>query len=213
MLVRLRTSDAASFDRIFGAAARELLDVTTAESEGARMRPVGGTPLTDESWRRRFGEAGQHDGFVTAQRLYARQRMLEPLLPIARDLGLASTRGLATLACILVGKGLEGGMRWILAGISPVTTPAQLGLALQALRHPNVAAFQSAEGLRSSGELDVATQARLVKKLRELGAQSSVPVLTPGQMVQTLVRQAAGEPFQAKLESLVGNPELDTRAI
>jgi hypothetical protein len=211
VLERLRASDAGAFDRVFGTAASELLDVTTAESESARMRPVNGRPLTDEHWRRLFTEAGRSEGFVTAQRLYARQRMLEPLLPLARDLGLGSTKGLAVLACILVAKGLDAGMRWILAGISPVSTAAQLVVALPALGQPNLAALQRAEGLRPTGELDVPTQARLTRKLRELGARSSVPVLAPAQMIQTLVRHAAGEPFQAKLEGLVANPELDAR--
>ncbi|HSO32888.1 MAG TPA: hypothetical protein VLT33_10230, partial [Labilithrix sp.] len=213
LLERLRASDAASFDRIFGAAARELLAVTTAETEATRLHPVGGKALSDEAWRRAFGEAGRHEGFIASQRQYARQRMLEPLLPLARDLGLGSAKGLAVLACVLVARGLEGGMRWILAGIAPATTRAQLALALPALGRADLAAFQTAEGLRASGELDVATQARLTRKLRELGDRSPLPVLAPLQMIQALRRQAAGEPFQAKLESLAESTDLDATDI
>lgn len=209
VLDRLRASDAATFAQIFGPSAGELLAVTTADVETERMRSVGGKPLGDDDWRRRFAQAGRHESFVVAQRAYARQRMLEPLLPIARDLGLASPRGMAVLACVLVGKGLEPGMQWILGGISPVATAAQVTRALQALGHADLPAFQTANALRASGQLDVATTARITRKLRELQARSPVPVLEPSQMIQTLARQASGEAFQAKLESLVASAELD----
>jgi hypothetical protein len=208
----LRSSDAATFDRMFGGpeAARELLLATKGESETARMQPVCGKPLTDVDWQARFAQVGRYGAFIAAQQEYAKRRMLEPLLPIARDLGLASAKGLAMLACVLVAKGLEAGMTWILAGICPVSTPPQIASAMSTLGHATLSAFQEIEGLRPSGELDVATQARITRKLRELGARSPVPVLAPSQMLETIVRQASGESFRAKLESLAES-SLDTR--
>lgn len=213
VLAAMNEADGSAFSRIFGASAQALLTTTSAQSDAQRMAPVGGKSLVDEEWRRKFHEAGAHPAFVDAQRRYTRARVLDPLLPIARDLGLATSRSLAMLMCILVAKGLEPGMRWVLAGVGPAASPAHAASALNALGHADVAAFQRAEGLRASGDLDVPTHARLTKKLRALGARAPVPVLSPAQMLQTIQRHASSEPFRAKLESLAASPSLDDRDI
>jgi hypothetical protein len=211
LLGELAQTDRGAFDRIFEGEGAELLDVTRAATPEARMQRVGGKALVDEIWIRRFQTAGAEPNFVKAQRSYARARMLEPLLPLARDLGIATTRGLAMVSCILIARGLVEGMRWILEGISPVTTPAQLERVLPALDVPSLAAFQRREGLRESGELDVRTKARLTRKLRELGSRAPVPVLVPSQMLEALVRQAGRDICSTKLQELHQSATLDDR--
>jgi hypothetical protein len=212
LLAYLRGADGAAFDRAIGGPeqAQALIATTTASTESARMQPVRGESLGSPTWQATLSRAAE--ALIEPQRRYVKERVLEPLLAIARDLGLASVQSMTMLACILVAKGLEAGMAWVLDGISPVGSPAQLALALPALGQRDLASFQIAEGLRPSGELDTRTRARLTRKLRELEARSPVPVLTPAQMRQTLLRQAQGEPFLPRLQGLATS-DLDTRDI
>jgi hypothetical protein len=212
LLARFSSADGPAFTRCFAPDAAALLAVTNAATEGGRMAPVGGHPLTDESWMRRFAAAGAEPRFVAEQRAFARQTLLEPLLPVARDLGLG-TRGLALLAAVAVARGLDAGLRWALGGIGPAASPAQLQAALRAFGDADLSAFQRRNGLPPSGELDPRTHARLHAALRGLGERSPVPTLSGTQIVQSLVRQAAAEPIRHKLEHLANSPALDDQLL
>ncbi|MGC4001318.1 MAG: hypothetical protein QM767_29225 [Anaeromyxobacter sp.] len=212
LLARLRATDGAGFARVFGPDAEALLATTGAATEEARLQAVGGQALVDEPWRARFAEAGRHPPFVEAQRAFARDTLLTPLVPIARDLGLG-TRALAMLAAIAVARGPDAGLRWALGGIGPGASAAQLQAALGSLGDADLAAFQRRQGLTPSGELDPTTHARLLAALRALGARAPVPTLTAPQVAQAWLRQAAREPFRHKLESLASSPALEDRAL
>jgi hypothetical protein len=149
---------------------------------------------------------------VAEQRAFARQTLLEPILPLARDLGLG-TRGLALLAAVAIARGVDGGLRWALAGIGPAASPAQLQAALRGLGDADLGAFQRRQGLSATGELDPRTHARLHAALRALGERSPVPTLSGAQIVQTLVRQAANEPIRHKLEKLAHSPVLEDQPL
>jgi hypothetical protein len=97
--------------------------------------------------------------------------------------------------------------QWIVNALReqlPLTT-AQRQQAFSALGHADLTAFQrSVPGLAATGEFDPLTYAALVSALRSLGTRSPLPVATPVQILDAIVRLAKQEQrrWAARLERL-----------
>lgn len=211
LLTLMRDRDPAAFSQVFGAAADQLLKVTNASGPPAarapdglspRLAPVDGAPLWREPWLARFRAAGALPRFQGAQNELASRLYIEPMLPIARKLGLTSARALALLVDRAVQMGAEAAKRWIVEAVDPVQTPAQQQQALAALGHAELSAFQGAVGLPRTGIWDADTGLALLEALRASG-RSPVPIPAPSQMLQTLVRRAEGTPWADRMARLL----------
>ena len=67
LLKAMQAKDPATFSRIFGPAANEMIAVTNNPDVNRRMDPVGGVVLWQEPWVSRFKAAGTHQPFIDAQ--------------------------------------------------------------------------------------------------------------------------------------------------
>lgn len=212
LLTAMRDRDAARFDAIFGPHAAELLRVTnalgpsSAEVPGGRsvrVQPVGGADLWEEPWVARFAEAGRHVPFQAAQNEMAATLYIAPVLPFASWFGLNTDRALTIVADRSVQLGPGGARRWIAGAIGPIQTVAQRQQALAALGHADLRAFQQAtRGLGHDGDWGPQTHAALVGALRGLGAASPIAIPTLNQMLDTLVRRSATEPWGHRVRTL-----------
>jgi hypothetical protein len=211
LLALMRERDRAGFERIFGAEAEALL-ATTTTSEGPRawqaadglsprLRPVGGAPLWQEPWLGRFRAAGAHPPFQGAQNEMAARLYVQPVLPLAAQLGLDSEQALTLLVDRAVQMGPEAALAWVLEAVSPLQTPAQRQQALARLGHADLRAFQAAQRLQGSGAWDVATHGALIAALRGR-PDTPVPMPTREQMVDALLRHAEGAPWSERMKRL-----------
>ncbi len=212
LLTAMRARDAKAFGDIFGDHADALIQVTTAtgppskDSPGgrsARVQPVAGVDLWKEPWLSRFKRAGQYQPFQEVQDQLAVSRYLDPMVPFATWLGLDSERALTLVVDRSVQMGVEGAKRWIASTVGPVSTPALQQQALAALGYTDLQSFQAkTAGLQADGVLGPMTHAALTAALRKLGPGSPVPVMTRDQMLDALVRRAAGHPWRARVDRL-----------
>jgi hypothetical protein len=102
-----------------------------------------------------------------------------------------------------VQMGAGGARRWIVEAVSPVQSTAQRQQALAALGHADLTAFQRAtQGLTADGDWGPLTHAALVAALRQLGSRSPVPIPAREQMMDAMVRRAAGTPWERRTTSL-----------
>ncbi len=205
LLTLYRRRDPEAFERIFGADAElpeadpaELLQVTTAPDTGAdatpRLQPVGGRPLSDPAWIRRFKAAAQHVPFQDMQFRMAAETSLVPILPFARHLGLATERGLALLTERVLELGLGPAREFIIAAAGPINSDALRHAALERVAaDPNratLAEFQEAAGVdEPPGHFGPRSHAALVGALRGLG-DGPIALPSPQMMGDRIVEAA-----------------------
>lgn len=212
LLAMMRERDARAFADIFGADADELVRVTNATGpaskdvpggRSARVQPVGGADLWAQPWRARFERAGDHPPFQAAQNELASLAYLDPMLKFAKWLGLDTDRALTMVVDRAVQMGVGGARRWIINAVGPVQTAALRQQALSALGKPDLRSFQSdVPGLQADGQWGAMSHAAMVSALRALGASSPVPVPSRDQMLDAMVRRAAGQRWAHRVEEL-----------
>lgn len=214
LLTLMRERDKDVFTKLFGADADELIAVTNASGppsrqatggRSARVQPVAGADLWGEPWLARFRRAGEHVPFQAAQNQLAAQSFLDPMLRFAGWLGLNTDRALAMVVDRAIQMGRGGAQRWIVSAAGPIQTDAQRQQALAALGYGDLRQFQRAtQGLRDDGEFGPSTHAAMVSALGALGAKSPVPIPTREQMMDAMVRHAAGRPWARRVSALRG---------
>lgn len=219
LLERMRTRDAATFNQVFGAYAAELVRVTTAPGpssknvpggRSARVQPVGGADLWVEPWLSRFRRAANHRPFQEVQEEVAAELYLEPIRQFAAWLGLDTDRALAMVVDRAINMGLAGARAWIIEAVGPVRTAAQRQQALQALGYPNLRRFQEAtEGLTVDGAWGPFSHAAMVAALRAMGDASPIQIPTREEMMDAMVRHAAGRRWAHRVEGLRNSNEFD----
>jgi hypothetical protein len=212
-LLRLMQSrDQDAFSEAFGPDASQLIAVTTSpgppsrkspEGRSPRVQPVAGADIWQEPWVSRFRAAGRNTSFQAAQRELAATGYLDPMLEFAGWLGLDTERALTLVADRSVQMGVGGAKRWIVSTVGPINAPAVRQQALTSLGFADLHSFQvSVPHLHADGDWGPNTHAAMVAALRRLGAASPVPIPTTEQMVDALLRQAATEPWHARVEAL-----------
>ncbi len=216
LLTMMRDRDAANFSNIFGPQADELIRVTNAagpaskDSPGgrsARVQPIAGADIWEQPWRARFERAGDHVPFQAAQNELASAAYLDPMLRFAECLGLDTDRALAMVVDRSIQMGVGGARRWIIEAVGPVQTPALRQQALTALHKSDLRSFQSGfNWLQADGQWGALTHAAMVGALRALGAASPVPIPTREQMLDAMVRRAAGRRWAHRVEQLRRSP-------
>jgi hypothetical protein len=212
LLRMMQSRDPDGFKQAFGPDAAQLIAVTTAagppsrkapEGRSPRVQPVAGADIWQEPWLSRFRTAGQNAQFQAAQRELAATGYLDPMLEFAGWLGLDTERALTLVADRSVQMGVGGAKRWIISTVGPINAPAVRQQALSTLGFADLHSFQaSVAHLHADGDWGPNTHAAMVWALRRLGASSPVPIPTTEQMVDALLRQAASEPWHARVEAL-----------
>ncbi|MFO1310636.1 MAG: hypothetical protein U1F41_01085 [Burkholderiales bacterium] len=204
LLSMMKQRDAKAFADIFGENADALVEVTnragppsreSPNGRSVRVQSVGGEDLWSPAWQQRFQRAAQHPPFIAAQNELAYTLYMEPLLPFAKWLGIDTDRGLAMLYDRAMNMGVGPTRQWVVNALReqlPLTT-AQRQQALSALGHADLAAFQRAAGLPATGEFDTQAYAAVIGALRGLGARSPIPVPTPVQVQDAMLRLAKFE--------------------
>ena len=219
LLTLMRDKDPERFadDDVFGAAADELIAVTTAPGPGslqveggrsARVQPVAGADLWQEPWITRFRTAARHELFREAQRGLAISRYLDPILSYARWLGLWTRRGLAMLYDRSVQQGVSGGMRFVVDAVGPVDTAAKRTLALDALGHATLEDFQRGAAIAADGDWGKQSHAAMIGALRGLATESPIDLPDYGESLDLIVTAAASRRFARRVSSLRAAREL-----
>src|SRR5262249_14285952 len=146
LLKTMEERDSGAFRTIFGPKWGALRDTTMAAKEVDRLRAVDGKELWREPWLTRFKKAGGHKALQAAQNETAARLLLQPMIPHAKALGLATDRGLVMLTAILrrmsfttgssaarrdaaLQTAVEDVLVKVLDGLSPLKTDAQRGMA------------------------------------------------------------------------------------
>jgi hypothetical protein len=187
------------------------LDPDATRDPETRLAAIDGAPLWEEPWLSRFRAAGRVAYVQAAQNEEAVLEVCDPMLPIARDLGLVTPRRLACVLDRAVHMGVGGARSWILRVVGPIQSEADRDAALTALGCAgDLAAAQRRLGLVPDGRWGPLTHAAIARALRALGSATPVRVLEPAAMVDALRRAAQAEGFGARIDALlaVGN-ELD----
>ncbi|HEU4561501.1 MAG TPA: hypothetical protein VFS20_26845 [Longimicrobium sp.] len=192
---------------LFGPHWNDLLRVTCAGDEEARVAPVGGKVLWEREWTDRFRAAGRVPHVTWAQNEIAVTDFVDLNLRFAHWLGFDNARALAMLfdRCIHMGNG--GGTSWIMRSCGPVRTDEERRAALAALGHADLRAFQQSQAphLTVDGKWGPKTHAALVAALRALGSRSPVAIPSRDAMLQRLADASAGTRFQRRLTALHTN--------
>lgn len=216
LLKMMRDRDKDAFVRIFGGGdaklAQKLIDVTNASGasssevkggRSARVQPVDGADLWVTPWRERFEAAGDHVPFQSAQNELASSEYLDPILRFCQWLGLDTDRAVAMVYDRSVQMGVGGAKKWIIGAVGPVSTSALQLEALKALGKKDIKAFQqSVNGLDDDGKWGAMTHAAMVSALRALGTGSPIPIPTCEQMMDAMVRVAAGNFWEKRVKDL-----------
>ncbi|MDB4948587.1 MAG: hypothetical protein JWM27_1236 [Gemmatimonadetes bacterium] len=193
------------FDEVFGAGARELLAVTSADSPERRLSPVAGRALDDPEWIARFQAAGAEEELRNAQNEEAIAHLFRPMLPWALALGLDTDRGLAFVLDAVVARGLGGGVRWTVNASGLLADAAELDRALRHLGHGDLRGFQaSTRWLAATGHAGPETTAALLGALRRHGGFA----LPSSKDMQARLTAAADGAARRRLERLARAPEL-----
>jgi hypothetical protein len=203
VLARMKTTDPTAFSHLFGVNADQLVAVTGAAAPQERMVEVGGKPLTDASWIQRFVAAGAYEPFTRVQNEEVVASALAPLWPVALGFGLTTRRAVAVVLVLAIYMGPQEAADWLAERLAPAHTESQIGTALVALGVPDLASFQRRAGLVGNGRIDAETKAALTFALRALGPSSPLPVLTPAQMLEAVLRHAGHGGLSRKLASLL----------
>jgi hypothetical protein len=221
LLKMMRGRDKATFDKTFGGAslADDLISVTNAggafskdtkSGRSARVQPVGGTDLWLSPWKERFQAAGDVAAFQAAQNELANDEYLEPILVFCEWLGLDTDRAVAMVYDRAVQMGVGGAKSFVIGAVGPVSTTALRTQALTALGKKDLKEFQSSfGGLTADGKWGPLTHAALVSALRALGTKSPIPIPTRDQMLDSLVRAAAGKDWEHRVKNLRKTTDLD----
>jgi hypothetical protein len=221
LLVMMRDRDKAAFERIFGNGdarlAQKLIDVTTASGasssqvkggRSARVQPVDRADLWDTPWKERFEAAGDHIPFQSAQNELASSEYLDPILQFCEWLGLNTDRAVAMVYDRSVQMGVAGAKKWIIGAVGPVSTPALQLEALKALGKKDIREFQQSSGVvPDDGKWGPTTHAAMVSALRALGTGSPIPIPTREQMMDAMVRGAAGNFWEKRVKDLRNSTE------
>jgi hypothetical protein len=211
VLVACERRDPLRFREAFGGGRDELIRVTTASSEEARLQPVHGALLWHEPWVSRFRTAGRIPEFQAAQNEQAIEGYFNPNLAFAAALGFTSERALAMLYDRCINMGNSGGRRFVAQAVTPVKDDATLQKALQALKHDSVQSFQRSVGLREASSLGPKGHAALIRALRAL-PQPPVPVMTLDQMLDAIVAASKGRRFEHRVQELRRSGQLTDTA-
>ncbi len=190
----------------------EMTDPVRTPIEEDRLLPVGGAPLWQAPWLARFASLGRLGHVRAAQNEVGIAVFVDPMLTIARDLGLDTPRSLALLIDRAVHMGPAGARSWVLGVVGPIRTEADRDRALRALGHDagDLRAFQAVRGLEPDGRWGPLTHAAMVRALRSLGRESPVAVPTAHEIVKALVDAAADQGFQDRVRRIVDErTELD----
>jgi hypothetical protein len=214
-LMQQRSPD--SFASVFGPAAAELLEVTTAPGpsgehvdggHGPRVQPVDGAEVWEEPWVARLRAAGSIPAFRAAQNQLTAELYLAPMLTVAAGFGLVSERALCMVLDRAIALGEQGAKRWLADTVGPAQTHARRHDALAALGFDSIEAFQAAvPGLLNDGEFGPVTHATLTAALRDLGPASPLPLPTIQQMVEAMADRGEGESGTTRLVRLATAPE------
>jgi hypothetical protein len=198
------------FASLFGPAWERLLRVTDPEltpDPEERIAPVEEHVLWEEPWLTRFRAAGHVPYVQAAQNEVAHVELIDPILPLARDLGLVTDRALALLLDRVIHMGLGGGRRFILQALGPIKTESDRTSALAALGYgpDDLAGFQRARGLIVDGKWGPISHAAMIAALRELGPSSPLPIPPPAELVRALLGAAQGSDFEQRMRALADN--------
>jgi hypothetical protein len=153
VLTKLRDRDAGLFAQVFGADAQQLLDVTNGASAELRLRPVGGLPLWNATWRDRFRIAGTLPECQAAQNEVAIEEQFRPMLASAFAHGLTTDRALAVAFDLVATYGVDDGLRRMLEAIGPMPG-APIELIDRIVAATDGAVRTRLERLRRSNALD-----------------------------------------------------------
>jgi hypothetical protein len=210
LLRLMRERDAATFDATFPEATQLIAITTSSEAPHAwdspdgyspRLAPVAGHRLWQEPWLARFRRAGQHPAFQGAQNELAARLWIEPVRPVAKQLGLESDQALTLVVDRAVQMGPQAGLAWVLEAATPFETIALRQRAIAAIGHADVQAFQTAQRLPITGVWDVATHAALIAALRGNPGSPSA-VLGRDEIVGAMLRHAQGTPWAERVRRL-----------
>jgi len=207
ILVACERRNPVRFREVFGPGRDELIRVTTAPTEEARLQPVQGSPLWQEPWISRFRAAGKVPEFQAAQNEEAIEGYFDTNLPFAAAIGFNSDRALAMLYDRCVNMGNAGGRRFVAQAVTPAKDDATLQKALQALKQDSVQSFLRSAGLPESASLGPKGHAALIAALRAL-PQSPVPLMTLDQMLEALVAASKGRRFEHRVQELRSSAQL-----
>jgi hypothetical protein len=207
ILVACERRNPVRFREAFGPGRDELIRVTTAPTEEARLQPVQGSPLWQEPWISRFRAAGKVPEFQAAQNEEAIEGYFDTNLPFAAAIGFNSDRALAMLYDRCVDMGNAGGRRFIAQAVTPAKDDATLQKVLQALKQDSVQSFLRSSGLPESTTLGPKGHAALIAALRAV-PQSPVPVMTLEQMFDAIVAASKGRRFERRVQELRSSTQL-----
>ncbi|MEQ9261374.1 MAG: hypothetical protein RIG84_19985, partial [Roseovarius sp.] len=183
LLGLMQSADPASFERIFGAASAQLLEMTNAPGptslevpggRSARVQPLEGKDLWEDPWASRFREAAQHAPFQAAMRAHIIARRLEPVMPMAEAVGLDDAQGRAMLLSLAIHYGPQGAEAALRQAVNPFDSPARTAAALEAVGAASLTVFQQQNGLAVSETMTAETHFALIRALRALGPESPV---------------------------------------
>jgi hypothetical protein len=167
------------------------------------VQPVGGADLWREPWLSRFRQAGRHIPFQAAQNQLAAESFLDAMLKFTGWMGLDTARALAMVVDRAIQMGRAGAARWVISVAGPIQTEALRGRALAALGHGDLRQFQRATpGLNADGDFGPMSHAAMVAALRALGAEAPIPIPTREQVMDAMVRGAAGRPWAHRVNEL-----------
>ncbi len=219
LLEMMRGRDKAVFDKTFGGAklADELVKVTTASGSmskdvkggrSARVQPVDGADVWLSPWRQRFEAAADHVPFQAAQNELANSEYLAPILQFCSWFGLDTDRAVAMVYDRAVQMGVGGGKKWVASAVGPVQSTALQQKALTALGKKDLKELQKSVGLKADGDWGPMSHAAMVSQLRALGTKSPVPIPTRDQMMDAMVRAAAGKSWEHRVKGLRSSKDL-----
>jgi hypothetical protein len=225
LLVLMRERDKAKFDEIFGnkdvKIADELIRVTTAKGDSSRLvykanpkgngrsvrvQPVDGADLWVSPWKERFELAGDHPPFQAAQNQLAATAYFDPMIQFCQWLGLDTDRAYGMCYDRSVNMGDGSARKWIIGVIGPISTDALRTQALTALGKSNIEDFQKSMGLKTDGWGPM-THSAMVSELKKLGTKSPIPIPTREQMMDSMVRAAAGKDWEKRMKNLRNSTE------
>ncbi|MBC7901553.1 MAG: hypothetical protein H7070_16040 [Saprospiraceae bacterium] len=219
LLELMRGRDKTVFDTTFGGTklADQLIKVTTAagpmsrdvkSGRSARVQPVDGKDIWLSPWLERFETAAEHLPFQAAQNELANTEYLEKILDFCRLMGLDTDRAVAMVYDRAVQMGVGGARKWVADVVGPLQTAAVQQQALKALGKKDLKEFQTSAGLKADGGWGPMSHAAMVSALKTLGAKSPIPIPTRDQMMDAMVRAAAGKQWEDRVKELRKSKDL-----
>jgi hypothetical protein len=176
------------------------------------LQPVSGKLLWEPVWIQRFKTAARHTPFQDMQFRVAAETYLLPMLPFARDLGIATERGLAMLTERAIQLGLVVAQEFVIAAAGPINTEALRHAALELVaEEPNratLADFQQAAAINETpGQFGPLSHAALVAAVRAKG-DGTVPLPSPEMMLDRIAQASARTELPGLIAEIRQNPTL-----